>query len=62
MSEKKPDRFKRIDSAIDRIRDEVNDLTEGGRSAGGKATQEVREALDSLEGKVENLRKRQDKE
>lgn len=58
MSEEKKDRFKRIDSAIDRIRGEVDEVAEGGKAAGGKATKEVREALDALEGKVENLRKR----
>ena len=57
MAEKK-DRFKRIDAAIDRIRGEIDDVEEGGKAAGGKATKEVREALNSLENKVENLRNR----
>lgn len=59
MSEEKKDRFKRIDSAIDKIREEVDDIAEGGKSAGGKATKEVREALESLENRVEKLRKRE---
>lgn len=59
MAEKK-DRFKRIDAAIDKIREEVDDATESGKSAGGKATKEVREAIDTLESKVDNLRKRKE--
>ena len=58
MADEKKDRFKRIDSAIEKIREEVDDVAEGGKAAGGKATKEVREALDSLENKVEKLRKR----
>ncbi len=58
MSEEKKDRFKRIDSAIDKIREEIDDVAEGGRSAGGKASREVREAIDNLEAKIERLRKR----
>ncbi len=59
MAEEKKDRFKRIDSAIDKIREEVDDVAEGGKSAGGKATKEVREAIDALENKVDSLRKRE---
>ena len=62
MSDRQKDRFKRIDTAMDRIRDEVDDIAEAGKGAGGKATREVREAIDALEGKVETLRKRDEVE
>lgn len=58
MSGEKKDRFKRIDSAINKIREEVDDVAEGGKSAGGKASKEVKQAIDALEEKVEKLRKR----
>ena len=60
MTEEKKDRFKRIDSAIDKIRDEVDDAADSGKAAGGKATKEVKEALDHLEDKVKNLRKKKE--
>lgn len=59
MQEEKKDRFKRIDTAIEKIRSEVDDIAEGGKSAGEKAGTEVREALDTLEKRVEKLRKRE---
>lgn len=60
MADEKKDRFKRIDSAIDKIREEVDDIADGGKSAGGKASKEAREALDALEGKIQKLRKREE--
>ena len=59
MAEEKKERFKRIDNAIEKIRTEVDDIAEGGKSARGKATKEVREALDALDNKVDKLRKRE---
>jgi hypothetical protein len=56
MSDKDSDRFDRIDTAIDKIRTEVDDAAESGKSAGSKATKEVREAIDALEQKVDNFR------
>lgn len=58
MSEDKKDRFKKIDSAIDQVRDELDEAVEGTKAAGGKASKEVREAIDELEQRVENLRKK----
>lgn len=58
MSDEKKDRFKRIDAAIEKVREEVDDIADGGKSVGGKATKEAREAIDSLERKIEKLRKR----
>lgn len=62
MSEEKKDRFKRIDSAIDKIREEVDEAADSGKAAGGKASKEVKEAIDNLEAKVDKLRKRDDEE
>ncbi len=61
MTDEKKDRFKRIDAAIDKIREEVDEIADGGKSAGDKASKEAREAIDTLDGKVKKLRKR-DKE
>lgn len=58
MSEEKKDRFKRIDGAIDKIREEVDEAVDDSQELGGKATKEVREAVDNLENKVRNLRKK----
>lgn len=56
MGERKRDSFRRIDSAIDKIREEVDEVAEESKELGGKATAEVREAIDELEGKVRDLR------
>ncbi len=58
MSEDKKDRFKRIDAAIDRIREEIDEVADEGRAAGGKASREAKEALDALEKRVDDLRDR----
>lgn len=58
MSDEKKDRFKRIDSAIDRVRKELDEAADESKELGGKATREVRESIDELEAKVDNLRKR----
>ncbi len=58
MSDEKKDRFKRIDSAIDKVREELDEAADESKELGGKATKEVREAIDELEAKVKNLRKK----
>lgn len=58
MSEDKKDRFKRIDGAVDKVREELDEAVDESKELGGKATREVREAIDDLEAKVENLRKK----
>jgi prefoldin subunit 5 len=58
MSDEKKDRFKRIDSAIDKVREELDEAADESKELGGKATKEVREAIDDLEAKVKNLRKK----
>lgn len=58
MTEEKKDRFKRIDGAIDKVREEVDEAVDESQELGGKATKEVREAIDNLENKVRNLRKK----
>lgn len=58
MTDEKKDRFKRIDAAIDKIREEVDEIADGGKSAGGKASKEAREAIDALDAKIKKLRKR----
>ncbi len=60
MSDEKKDRFKRIDSAIDKVREELDEAADESKELGGKATKEVREAIDELEAKVKNLRKKDD--
>jgi archaellum component FlaC len=56
MSDDQTDRFDRIDSAIERIRGEVDEAADDSKELGEKATREVREAIDDLEAKVRNLR------
>ena len=58
MSDDKKDRFKRIDSAIDKVRQELDEAVDDSKELGGKATKEVREAIDDLESKVKSLRKK----
>lgn len=58
MSEEKKDRFKSVDNALGRVREEFDDAIEGSRQAGGKAAKEVREAIDELEERISNLRKK----
>ncbi len=58
MSDAKKDRFKRIDRAIDKVREEIDEAADESKELGGKATKEVREAIDELEAKVNNLRKK----
>jgi uncharacterized coiled-coil DUF342 family protein len=60
MSEEKKDRFKRIDGAIDKIREEVDEAADESKELGEKATKEVREAIDNLEEKLGSLRKKKD--
>ena len=58
MSDEKKDRFKRVDSALDRVREEFDEAVDGSRQTGGKAAKEVREAIDELEERIANLRKK----
>lgn len=62
MAEKDSDRFKRVDSAIDRVREEFDDVVDESKEAGSKARKEVREAIDDLEARLDALRKRDDDE
>lgn len=61
MSDQKKDRFKRVDAAIDKVREELDEAVDDTKDAGSKAAKEVREALDEAEDKVSNLRKRDEK-
>lgn len=61
MSDEKKDRFQRIDRSIAKIREELDEAVDDSQELGGKATKEVREAVDNLESKVKSLRKK-DKE
>lgn len=60
MSDDEPDRFKRVDRAIDRVRDELDDAVQGTKAAGSKTSKEVREAIDNLEDKLTALRNREE--
>lgn len=59
MSEGEKDRFRRVDRAVDRVREELDEAVGGTRAAGSKASKEVREALDDVEEKVRKLRRRE---
>ena len=61
MSEEK-DRFRGVERAIERVREELDDAVDGTRAAGSKASREVREALDEAEERVKRLRRRQKEE
>jgi len=61
MTEEKKDRFKSVDKAIARVREEFNEVVDDSKDTGNKARKEVREAIDDLEARVDKLRKR-DKE
>lgn len=62
MSDEKKDRFQSVDKAVDRLREEFEETVEGSKSAGEKATKEVRETIDELEERVAKLRKREKEE
>jgi len=61
MADEGKDRFKRVDRALDKVREELDDAVEGSKAAGSRASKEVREAIDDVEDRVARLRKR-DKE
>lgn len=58
MADEKKDRFKRVDAAVDKAREELDEAVDGTKAAGSKASKEVREALDEVEERIGNLRKR----
>lgn len=58
MSEEKKDRFQRVDRALDRVREELDEAVDGTKVAGSKASKEVREAIDDVEDRISRLRKR----
>lgn len=60
MSEEEKDRFQRVDRAVDRVREELDEAVEGTRAAGTSASKEVREAIDDLEERVRKLRHREE--
>ena len=60
MSDDEQDRFRRVDRAIDRVREELDEAVEGTRAAGSRASKEVREALDEVEDRVRRLRQREE--
>lgn len=60
MTDEERDRFKKIDGAIAKIREEVDEVAGETKELGGKATKEVREAIDDLEDKVSGLRKKKE--
>ena len=62
MTDEKKDRFKRIDKSIAKVREEIDEAVDESQELGGKATKEVREAVDELEKKVKNLRKKDEEE
>jgi cell fate (sporulation/competence/biofilm development) regulator YmcA (YheA/YmcA/DUF963 family) len=58
MSEKKKDRFQRVDKAIDEVREEFNEAVDDSKKATDEAREEVREAIDNLEARLKKLRNR----
>lgn len=59
MTEKK-DRFQRVDRALERVREELDEAVDDSRELGDRAAREVREAIDDVEDKLKNLRRRDD--
>lgn len=62
MSDDERGEFERVDRAVDRVREELDEAVEGTRAAGTKASREVREAIDELDERVKSLRRRQQDE
>lgn len=60
MSEEKKDRFKRLDQAIENVRAEVDEVIDESKVAGGEAREDVQEAIDRVEVRINELRKRTD--
>lgn len=60
MTDDDNDRFRKVDTAIDRVRSELNEAIEGSKSAGGRAATEAREAVDELEERLRALRRREE--
>lgn len=59
MSDDEQGQFQRVDQAVERVREEMDEAVEGTKAAGTKASREVREAIDELEEKVRQLRNRE---
>ena len=57
MSEEK-DRFQRVDRALERVREELDEAVEGSKAAGTEASKDVRQAIDQVEERLRNLRRR----
>jgi hypothetical protein len=60
MSNQRKDRFKRVDKAIDQVRKEFDEVIDESKAAGGGAREDVREAIDDVEARIDKLRKRTD--
>jgi vacuolar-type H+-ATPase subunit H len=56
MSDSDSDRFDRIDGAVEKLRNEVDEAVDESKELSEKATKEVQEAIDDLENKLSNLR------
>ncbi|WP_435366051.1 hypothetical protein [Haloarchaeobius sp. DYHT-AS-18] len=52
MSNEKKDRFKRVDTAIDQVRKELDEVIDESIEAGGEAREEVREAIDDVQARI----------
>lgn len=62
MADEKKDRFQRIDRTIEKVREELDEAIDESKALGGKASKEAREAIDELENKINNLRKKDQEE
>ena len=60
MSNQEKDRFKRVDRAIAQVRKEFDEVIDGSREAGSEAREDVREAIDDVEARIDRLRNRPD--
>lgn len=58
MSDRDSDRFRGVDQAIERVREEFDEAIDESREAGTAARREVQEAIDDLEERLRDLRDR----
>ena len=56
------DRFASVGEAVGRVRSELDEAVDGTKQAGSRATKGVREAIDDLEDRITDLRKKRDEE